>query len=320
MTLGPQSPSHLLDPELLARLARTPIRHRGTVDGTLTGIHRSPHHGSSVEFTEHKEYSPGDEIRHIDWKVYGRTDRWYVKRFEDETNLRAFFVLDCSGSMAYAGDQAVTSKFTYASMIVANLGYLLLRQADAVGVVAVADEVRTWLPPRARSAHVLDLTRLLEELRPEGETALHEGLERVAETGLKRGTVYVLSDLFTDIEPVFRLLRQLRGRRHAVTLFHVLDRDELKFPFDRLATFRAMESDARLLAEPRAIRGTYLRALEAFLERVRRECTESGIAWYPVDTSRPLEETLGGYLRTVAAGGGRTATGRAGGDGGALVR
>jgi len=310
--------SHLLDPELLARLARTAIRHRGPVDGTLTGIHRSPHHGSSVEFTEHKEYSPGDEIRHIDWKVYGRSDRWYVKRFEDETNLRAFFVLDCSGSMAYRGEQAIASKFVYASMIVAHLGYLLLRQADAVGLVSVADEVRTWLPPRARSAHVLDLVRTLEELRPEGRTALHEGLARVAESGHKRGVVYLLSDLFTDVEPVFRLLHQLRGRRHAVTLFHVLDRDELKFPFDRVATFRAMESDTRLLAEPRAIRGTYLRALEAFLERVRRECTDAGIAWFPVDTSKSLEETLAGYLRSSAGGvGKRTATGRAGG---AVVR
>ena len=154
------TPSRLLDPELLARLARTSIRVRGKADGTLTGIHRSPHHGSSVEFTEHKEYSPGDEIRHIDWKVYGRTDRHYVKRFEDETNLRAYFVLDCSGSMVYRGERAIASKFAYASMVVAHLGYLLLRQQDAVGLVAVADTVRSWLPPRARSAHGHDGNRL----------------------------------------------------------------------------------------------------------------------------------------------------------------
>lgn len=293
--------SRLLDPELLARLARSHIRVRGAVDGTLTGIHRSPHHGSSVEFTEHKEYSPGDEIRHVDWKVYARTDRHYVKRYEDETNLRSFFVLDCSGSMAYRGEDALASKFTYASMLVAHLGYLLLRQQDAVGLVSVADRVRTWLPPRARSAHVLDLTRTLESLTTGGGTELAAGLTRVAETGHKRGLVVLLSDLFTDLSPVFRLLRQLRGRRHAVTILHVLDRDELRFPFDRLATFRAMESDQRLLAEPRAIRGTYLRALEAFLDRVRRECAETGIAYQAIDTSRPLEEALTTWLR--AAGG-----------------
>jgi uncharacterized protein (DUF58 family) len=303
------APSHLLDPKLLAQLGRTTIRLRGAVDGTLTGIHRSPHHGSSVEFTEHKEYSPGDEVRHIDWRVYARTDRWTVKRYEDETNLRAFFVLDCSASMGYRGEAARATKLTYAAMMVAHLGYLLLRQQDAVGLVAVADEVRAWLPPRARSAHVLDLTQRLEELRPAGETALHEGLSRVAETGHKRGIVYVLSDLFTDVEPVFGVLKQLRSRRHAVTLFHVLDKDEIRFPFERLATFKAMESDARLLAEPRAIRGTYLRALEKYLERVRRECGESGIGYQQVDTSRPLEETLSTYLREAGLRAARGARG-----------
>lgn len=297
-----EATSRLLVPELLARLMRRQVRVRHAVDGTLTGIHRSPHHGSSVEFTEHKEYSPGDEIRHIDWRVYGRTDRYYVKRFEDETNLRAVFVVDCSGSMGYRGEKARESKLVYAAMIVAHLSYLLLRQQDAVGLIAAADGVRVFLPPRARSAHAIDVTRALEELTPEGPSSLEAGLSRVAELGYKRGMVYVLSDLFLDLEPSFRLLRHLRARRHTVALLHVLDPDELHFPFDQMAHFRAMESDARLLAEPRAIRGSYLRALAAFRDRIERECRDAAIAYQLVDTSTPLEDSLTAHLLATANG------------------
>ncbi len=304
--------SRLLDPALVARLTRIQVKVRQAVEGTLAGIHRSPHHGSSVEFTEHKEYSPGDEIRHIDWKVYGRTDRFYIKRFEDETNLRASFVVDCSGSMGYAGSEAVASKLAYASGIVAHLAYLLLRQQDAVGLVAVGGRVRTYLPPRARGAHLVDLTRALEGLEPGGETRIEDGLDRVAESGHKRGLVFVLSDLFTELDPVFRLLRHLRSQRHAVTLFHILDHDELRFPFDRLANFRAMESDARFLAEPRAIRGAYLKALHAFVERTRDESGDAGILYQLTDTSRSLEETLTDYLQVSAVGNGSAIRGGVG--------
>lgn len=292
--------SRLLDPELVARLGRAQVRVRQTVGGTLSGIHRSPHHGSSVEFTEHKEYSPGDEVRHIDWRVYARTDRYYIKRYEDETNLRATFVLDCSGSMGYRGAQADSSKLDFAAKIVAHLAYVLLRQQDAVGLLAVAESVRAYLPPRAASAYLMELTAALEELAPAGTTALAEGLSHVADRGHRRGLVYVLSDLFVEPEPVFRLLRHLRSQKHQVTLFHVLDADELVFPFESLARFRAMETDARLLVEPRAIRGTYLAALDAFMGRVRRECEESGVAYQLVNTSLSLEDVLSAYLHGAA--------------------
>jgi uncharacterized protein (DUF58 family) len=298
--MQPSSP--LLDPRLLARFAKARIRVRERADGTLSGIHRSPHHGSSVEFTEHKEYSPGDELRHIDWRVYGRTDRYYVKRFEDETNLRAFFVLDCSGSMAYRADTAAHSKFDYAARLTAHLAYLLLQQQDAVGMVAVGPEVVLELPARAASAHLLHILQALEHLTPTGKTDLARGLTRVAEYGLKRGLIFVLSDLFVELDPLFRVLAQLKARRHRVVLLHLLDHDELTFPFKELSYFRALESKARLLAEPRAVRNAYDRALQAFLAQAAARCRDTGIEYLLADTAAPLERPLEQVLLHGAAG------------------
>ncbi len=299
--------SRLLDPELLARFAKSRLQVRWPVDGTLAGVHRSLHHGSSVEFAEHKEYSPGDDVRHIDWKVYGRSDRFYVRRFEDETNLRATFVVDCSGSMAFQGSDAPGSKLDFAARFVAHLGYLLLRQQDAVGLVPVSDAVYGDLPPRARSAHVLDLCRRLEALTPAGTTALEEGLRRVAETNHKRGLVYVLSDFFAPLDSLFRLARQLRAHRYQVAFVQVLDEEELSFPFKQLTLFRAMESSARLLAEPRAIRAAYLRAMESFLARLAAGCREAGIFHQRLTSASDLREALTPHLHggPGAAAGGR---------------
>ena len=261
--------SELLVADLLSRLSQFGVRTRGAVDGTLTGLHRSPQHGSSVEFAEHKEYSPGDEIKHIDWKVYGRTDKHYVKRFEDETNLRAYFVVDASGSMAYGRGEE--NKLRYAQRLVANLGYLLFLQQDAAGLVAVGEDVQAYLPPRARSAHLREMCVALAELEAQGTTGLAAGLDQVTEVAGKRALVYLVSDLFLEEDVVFRRLRQLRSQNHHVVVFHVLHHDELVFPFRRLTTFEALEGPQRMVVEARAVRAVYRSAMRAFLGRLERE-------------------------------------------------
>ncbi len=292
--------SLLLDPKLLARLGKTRIRVDQRVDGTLSGIHRSPHHGASVEFTEHAEYSPGDELKNIDWQVYGRTDRYYVKRFEDETNMRAFFVLDCSGSMGYEGPRSTYSKLTYSARLTATLAYLLLRQRDAVGVVAARDNVVHHLPARASSRHVNRTLELLDDLSPTGKTDLARGLARVAEMGHKRGLVLVLSDMFTDLDRFFLNLAQLKAQRHRVMLLQILDPDELSLPFRRLTSFRSLESPARLLLEPRAIRGDYMSALATFLSQVASRCGDIGVEHHTFDTSQSIEEALETIVRALS--------------------
>src|SRR5215470_10825703 len=245
-----------LDPVALSRLGTLALKARTVVEGALSGLHRSPHHGSSVEFAEHKEYSPGDEIRHIDWKAYGKFDRYYVKRFEEETELTCYLLLDRSGSMAYRGDGL--SKLEYAAYLSAALAYLLNRQQDRVGLLAFGGEDVHYVPPRQRSNHLHDLLRAIEWVVADGgrgDTHLGEIIERVAELGRRRRSLVILvSDLFDPSPDVPRLLRRLRVQRHDVAVIQLLDPDELELPFEGLTIFESLEDDRRLLADPRSIR------------------------------------------------------------------
>ena len=261
-----------LDPVALSRLGTLQLKARTVVEGALTGLHRSPHHGSSVEFAEHKEYSPGDEIRHIDWKAYGKFDRYYVKRFEQETELSAYLVLDCSGSMAYRG--AGVSKLEYAAFLAAALSYLLIRQQDRVGLLAFGGE---------------------EGGR--GAISVAAALDRVAELARRRKSlVLVLSDLFDPSPEVVTLLRRLRVMRHDVSVFHILDDHELELPFQGVTLFESLEDDRRLIADPRSIRSAYLRELDAFLKLIRQGLFEGDVEYQLVRTSQPLERTLLDFL------------------------
>ncbi len=291
----------LLDPRALARLKGLGLRSGRVVDGLLQGIHRSPHHGSSIEFAEHKEYSPGDEVRHIDWRAYGRLDRYYVKKFEHETNLRTWSVLDTSASMGYGADGALT-KLEYASVLVASLAFLLLRQQDAVGMVTVADDVKVSVPARGRMGHANHLVQVLEQLEPEGGTTLEAGLSRVVEGSRKRGLVFVFSDLFQSPDGIFRLLRQMVSRGHQVTLFHVLDGDELIFPFEEMTLFKGMESTRKLLVEPKLLRDAYMGRLAEFREDLQRRCFEARIERVEVDTRERPDQLLLRWLRQREAG------------------
>jgi uncharacterized protein (DUF58 family) len=293
-----------LDPAAIAKLGPMPLRARAIVEGALSGLHRARLHGSSVEFAEHKEYSPGDEIRHIDWKAYGKYDRYYVKQYEQESELTAYLVLDATGSMAYRGDGL--SKLAYASHLLAALAYLLIRQRDKAGLFVFGGDRARYIPPRSRSSHLLDLLGVLEQLDvvgAAGDDSLSPVLERVAELARRRRSLIVLaSDLFDPSPEPLQILRRLRARGHDVAVFQTLDPHELRLPFSGLTLFESLEDERRLLVDPSAIRGRYHKRLHAFLARVRRECVAGGVEHYLIATSQPLEKTLLDFMTLRSTG------------------
>ncbi len=298
-----QAPS-LLDPRVLAKITSMSLLARSVVEGTLTGLHKSPHRGTSIEFAEHKAYTPGNEIRHIDWKVYGKSEKYYVKQFEEETNLRSWIVVDGSGSMGYAGGDRVT-KLDYARMVAASLAYLLLGQSDAVGLattgrVAPAGESApsepAMIPARASGTHLAVLCDALTRLFPGGAQAVTPALDRIAETVRRRAMIVVLSDLLEDPERIGRALRRLVGRKQDVVVFHVQDPDEVDLPFRDPTRFVDMEGPLEVMADPRAIRASYRNAMGAHLEALTRVCRVSGIDYHRMTTDRPLDQALIRFL------------------------
>ena len=286
----------LLDPAVLARLAGLRLRVRATAEGVLSGLHRSPHHGQSVEFSEHKEYAPGDELRHVDWKAYGKFDKYYVKRFEQEANLRAWLVVDASGSMGYRGAPEGLTKLGYACTLAGTLAHLLVRQQDAAGLAVFSGRVTGALTPRAEPSQVNAILETLEAVEAGGETRIESAVRFLAERARRRSTVMIFSDLLDRDERVLRLVADLRRRRHEVTVFHVLDPAELDFPFDDPTLFLSMEDDRSVEARGRDVRKGYLEALGTWLEGVRRACGETDVEYVRVRTDQPLDAVLVPFL------------------------
>ena len=286
--------------ELLAKIRSLQLKTEVVVDGVLGGLHKSPQHGSSIEFAEHKEYSQGDEVRHIDWKAYGRLDRYYVKKFEDETNLRAYLVVDGSGSMGYGGEGSVV-KLDHASVLAAALCYILIRQQDSPSLLTFAEKIRSYLPPRSVSGHFEEISRDLAKLAPTGETNLAGPIEFLVETLRGRNLVIIFSDLFDHANDVVKLLARLRARRNDVVVFHTLHPDELRFNFEHLTQFEDMESDDRVLADPEAIRREYLTQFLGWADALGRSLQDQGVEYVRVDISVPPENTLLAFLRTRGA-------------------
>lgn len=289
----------VVDRDLLARLSGITFRAGQMVEGVLTGLHKSPHHGSSVEFAQHREYSPGDEVRTIDWKAFAKSDRYYIKQFEDETNLRTYLLLDTSGSMGYAGGDR-PSKMLYAARLTTALAWLLLRQGDAVGLLTFGQKIGQYLPPRARPDHFWRLVRALEEAPIEGQTNVVGALERIAEVAGRRSLIVLVSDCMDFDDKLTALARQLRRRHHRVVVLHVMDPDELTFPFKELTEFEEMESADRELADPRGMRDEYLRQIEAWCEDLRRSFLEGDVAYRRIETDTPVERTLYDIVGGVA--------------------
>src|SRR5262249_17771382 len=245
-------PTRAFDPSELNKYGGLTLVARNLVEGFLTGVHKSPYKGSSVEFAEHRQYYPGDEIRHIDWRAYGKTDRYYIKEYEEETNLKAHLLVDASGSMGYRGSHTESSKFEHAQRLAASLAYLMLHQLDSVGLVIHDTKLRSILPPKANPKHLLRIITTLERTRPGGETRLAPLWHELAGHQLKRrGLVVILSDCFDDLDALLLALRRFRYHRHEVLLFHILAPDEVEFPFRRLTQFRNLEvADHKLLVDP----------------------------------------------------------------------
>jgi uncharacterized protein (DUF58 family) len=285
----------VITPEQLARLASLPIKARVIVEGALSGLHRANVHGSSVEFAEHKEYSPGDEVRHIDWKAYGKVDRYYVKQYEQESQLTVYLVLDASASMKFAGGGM--AKLDYAGLLLAGLAYLVIQQQDKVGFAACGDRsVEVVVPPRARTSHLHDLLGVLDQVIKTGgagDESPAAALERIAEQARrKRSLIIVASDLFDSDDEVIKRLCTLRAQHHDVSVLHVLDPHERTFPYDGLTEFRALESHDRLLVNPQAIKRDYLERMDAFLGNCAITLAKAGVDYHLASTDRPLDEAL----------------------------
>jgi uncharacterized protein (DUF58 family) len=284
-----------LDPAVIARLGTLELKARTIVEGFLSGLHRSPFKGFSVEFAEYRQYIAGDDLSSIDWKVYARSDRYYVKKFEEETNLNCYILLDVSGSMGY-GRRGGATKFEYGQMLAASLAYLMNRQHDAVALTAFDDAIVHMLPPSARPGHLRSLLVTLDRLRLGTRTDVSKPLHVLADAIKKRGIVVLISDLLDDPQRTIDGLRHFRFRGTDVIVFHLIDPDELTFPFDRAAKFRDMEVGDELMAVPAVVRPAYLAELERVLDLYKRELRSIGVDYRLLDTSEPLELALMSYL------------------------
>jgi len=283
-----------LQPKVLARLAAIPLFARRPMQGSVSGRHQSPHRGSSVEFAEYREYVAGDDPRRMDWRAYGRTDRFYVKEFEADTNLRCWLVLDTSGSMDF-GSRGV-AKLEYARRIAGSLGYLAVEQGDAVGLTCVAGGAMRHVPPRRNPAHLSAVFDVLEQTRAKGETPLPAALHELAETAAQRALVIILSDFFIEPDELRSCFEHLRFRKHDVAAFHLLDPLELSFEFRRPMRFLDMEGGAPVFAEPNAIAERYHAALGRYLEQVKQVVLESGVDYHRVNIEEDYERVLSRFL------------------------
>lgn len=284
-----------LDPAIIARLGTMELKARTVVEGFLSGLHRSPYKGFSVEFAEYRQYLPGDDLSTLDWKVYARTDRHYVKKFEEETNLECHVLLDLSASMAYAGAAPMT-KLEYGSVLAGSLAFLMNRQRDATGLIAFEDRIVFRMPAGARPGHLHALLLALERLEPGRRSDVGRPLHQLAEALTKRSMVVLISDMLDDPEPVIKGLKHLKFRGTDVVVFQLLDPDELTFPFRGPSRFRDVETDQEVTAEPSSIRIAYLRELAGLTLRYDRELRGAGIDYVQLDTSQPLDFALLAYL------------------------
>ncbi len=309
---------NLLDPVVIAKIARLALRIKSPARGLLTGIHKSVYYGSSIEFSEHKEYTPGDEIKFLDWKVYAKSDKYYVKKYEDETNLKCYIVLDMSASMKYSGPQFILpegdangtdkaddsknsdgrpqSKFDYAAQLAATLSYVLLSQQDSVGLLTFNESISKYIPPRSNMAHLHVILNELQNAKESGTTDLPHVLNELSEKIKGRGLVIIISDMLDEDESVLKNLKLFKSRKHDVIIFHLLHSDEVNMPFDRLTFFEGLESGAKELADPQLIRDEYMLQVEEFVNKFKMVSRENEIDYYFIDTDDSLDSVVTRFL------------------------
>jgi len=284
-----------LNPEIVSKLKGMELRARMVVEGFIAGMHKSPYHGFSVEFAEHRQYMPGDNIRDIDWKVYAKHDRFYIKQYEEETNLKAYLLLDCSRSMAYRSGSRVM-KLDYARFLAAALSYMMLRQRDAVGMVAFDEKIRRYVPPRSKYGHLHVLLTEIAGQVPSKTTNVGGALHEMAERIKRRGLIIVLSDLLDDAETIISGLKHFRYDKHEVIVFHILDPRERDFAFPREAIFKDMETGEELTTLPYQIKKDYAQAVRGFADEIAAACRQANIDYHPIDTATPFDKALYAFL------------------------
>ena len=295
MATTPNQPSYkYLEPETVARLSNMGLIGRLVVEGFITGLHKSPHKGFSVEFAEHRQYVPGDDLRYMDWNVYARTDHYFIKQFEEETNVRAYLLLDRSSSMGFGTGEV--SKLDYASYLTAALSYLMIQQRDAVGLVTFDSQVRRLLPPRSRPTQLRAILEELENLEPGEGSDISRTFHELAENIKRRSLIIILSDLLDKPDNVLPALQHFRHKKHEVLIFHILDRQELEFEYEDYSTFQDLETGRHLPLDPTFFRQSYLERIKAFQERYRRFASEQRMDYLMLDTSTPYDRSLMAYL------------------------
>jgi uncharacterized protein (DUF58 family) len=296
MRYAPASSSPLLDPQTIARLQGMELRARRIVEGYVAGLHRSPYRGFSNEFAEHREYAPGDDLRYVDWKVYGKSDRFYLKQFEEETNLICYLLLDISESMNYQGPTAPISKLAYAQSAAAALAFLVLHQRDAAGLVTFDQEVRQLIRPSSNPTQLKQLLRVMEQTTAAHKTRTGPIFHDLAERLGRRGIVIILSDLFDDVDSMLAGLKHLRHRRHDVIILHILDPAEIDFPFQQVTMFKGLEALGEVVTEPRSLQAAYQHEVGLFIKRVRAGCRGQQIDYVTIRTDQPLDSVLSAFL------------------------
>ena len=284
-----------LDTDVLARLGAIPLESRFPMVGNVAGRHRSPHRGSSVEFAEYRKYVPGDDTRRLDWKAYARSDRYYIKEFEADTNLRAYFVVDTSGSMNFSSGEN-PSKIDFAKKIAATLSYLIVNQGDSAGLSCCNEKLHLEIPPSRRAAQLQHIFESLKDVEPTGETGLVAALHQIAEKTQQRALVIILSDLFVDSEDLADALQHLRFRKHDIAMFHLLDPQEVEFHFERPHRFVDLEDGTVIVAEPNLIVDEYHEALREFLETVETKCHNVHADYHLLQTNANYEEVVSDFI------------------------
>ena len=293
--MSPKTGYRYLEPEALARVKNLSMVARGVVEGAISGMHASPYKGFSVEFAEHREYTAGDDPRHLDYKMLARTDRLYIKQYEEETNMRVRVILDTSGSMGYSHESKIT-KLDYGSYLTAILTYLMIRQQDSVSLTTFDTKIGLDMPARSSPLHFNEMMRQLEAITPGEQTGIAEVLHRLANRFKRRCLIVLISDLYDDPDEVMRALHHFRHCKHEVIVFHVFDKAEIDFPFREVVAFHDMETGERLQVDPTYVRDAYIEQVEEFIESYRRSCAESGIDYVMTDTSVPYDFMLSRYV------------------------
>jgi uncharacterized protein (DUF58 family) len=284
-----------LKPETVSKLKGMELRARMVVEGFIAGLHKSPYHGFSVEFAEHRQYMPGDSIRDIDWKLYAKSDKFFIKQYEEETNLKGYLLLDCSRSMAYHSGAQI-SKLDYAGMLSGALSYMMLRQRDSVGLVTFDQKIRRYIPPRSKAGHLHVMLKEIADQRPSELTDISHTLHEMAERIKRRGLVIIMSDLLDDAEKIISGLKHFRYNQHEVIVFHILDPRERDFAFGSDALFRDMETGEEITTSPYQIKKDFQKQVKAFAEEIAMACRQSNIDYHPIDTSMPFDKALYAFL------------------------